>query len=58
MGSYCLNPQITLISTDKNNKILICVNLRNLWLNKVLKKQKQVAQSYAEESLRAAESKP
>jgi len=40
MGSYQLNPQITLIITDKNNKILICVNLRNLWINLLLKRDK------------------
>jgi len=40
MGSYQLNPLITLIITDKNNKILICVNLSNLWINKALKKDK------------------
>jgi len=40
MGSYQLNLQITLIITDKNNKILICVNLRNLWINLLLKRDK------------------
>jgi len=40
MGNYWLNPQITQINTDKNNMILICVNLRNLWINMRLKKDK------------------